>query len=51
MQKIESIDEASDFDCYCKSDGKLVLVDVDKELKADKPTQGIVLQSNISDEK
>ena len=42
VRKVESDEEASDFDCYDKSDGKLVDVDIDKEVTEGDPTVALI---------
>ena len=42
IRKVESDKQESDFDCYDKSDGKSVHVNIDKELAIDKPTLALL---------
>ena len=48
VRKVESSEKQNDFECYDKSDGKTVHVNIDKELAVHKPT--LVLLPNRSEE-
>ena len=50
VQKVESDEKESDFECCDKSDGKPVHVNIDKELAVDKPTPALLPNRSEEDE-
>ena len=50
VRKVESDEEGSDFECYDKSDGKPVHVNIDKDLAVDNSTLSLLPNRSEEDE-